>query len=460
MLFPLITFPYVCRVILADGIGQVNFFSSIIAYITLFTSLGIPLYGVREIARVRNDVAAMNRTTVEILLLSTLLSVLGYVAVGVLCVTVPQIRADVPLFLVLSLTILMTAIGCEWFYQGIEDFKYITIRGLAVRVLSVALLFLFVRSKDDLMLYALYSVVGVLGGNVFNFFRLRRYIHRRNVIFSQLNIRRHVKPVFQVFSLSVVTSIYLQLNPVLLGFMKNALAVGYFTAATRIMMIIMRLSSCLGTVMMPRMSNLLAEKKEADFNALIQKSYDFTVAMSLPLAAGLIVCAPSIIRVFCGSEFAPAVLSSQIIAPIVLMVGISNVMGLQVLYPKGKINIVILCCAIGAVADLVLSLLLIPRFSHDGTAMAYLGAEVATTVSMYLIARKQIPISFFGRKHLVYIAACALMTIVVLWMGRNFHVSDMAMIALQGTAGVLVYFSCLLAFKDEMVLQVISKIKK
>ena len=127
MLFPLITFPYVCRVIGADGIGQVNFYNSIVSYISLFTCLGIPMYAIREIARDRNDVVKMNRTALEILLLHTFLTLVGYIVVAILCITVPQIQVNISLFLVLSLTIFFTAIGCEWFYQGIEDFKYITI---------------------------------------------------------------------------------------------------------------------------------------------------------------------------------------------------------------------------------------------------------------------------------------------------------------------------------------------
>lgn len=265
MLFPLITFPYACRVIDADGIGQVNFFQSIINYISIFTCLGIPMYAIREIARVRNDIVKMNRTAIEILLLHSLLSLIGYLIVVLLCFVVPQIQADVVLFLILSLTIFFTAIGCEWFYQGIEDFKYITIRGLVIKVIALALLFIFVRSKDDILLYGCYVVFGVLGGNIFNFFRLRKYIHKENVIFSELRIKRHIKPVLKVFSFSLVTSVYLQLNTVLLGFMKSATAVGYFVASTKIMQMVKGVSSSLGTVMMPRISNLVATKKNEEF---------------------------------------------------------------------------------------------------------------------------------------------------------------------------------------------------
>ena len=459
MLFPLITFPYVCRVIEADGIGQINFFQSIISYISLFTCLGIPMYAIREIARDRSDVVQMNRTAMEILLLHSMLTLVGYAIVAILCLTVPQIQVNIPLFLILSLTIFFTAIGCEWFYQGIEDFKYITIRGLIIKTVSVVLLFIFVKSKTDLLYYGCYTVFGVLGGNIFNFFRLRKYIHRENIIFSELHIKRHIKPVLKVFSFSVVTSIYLQLNTVLLGFLKNALAVGYFAAATKVMQMLLTMSACLGSVMMPRASHLIAENKEDEFNRLIQKSYDFTLAIALPMTIGLIFCAPSLITALCGVKFEHSILPSQIIAPIILMVAISNVFGIQVLFPKGKINIVTLCCGIGAVADLILNLCLIPFFSYIGTSIAYLGAEVATTVSMYVIGRRYIPIIYFKKSHLTYALGCIVMAFALYGLSL-LQLPTLTILLLQGCCGVLAYFIILCICKDEMLVQILSKIKR
>lgn len=459
MLFPLITFPYVCQVIEADGIGQINFFQSIISYISLFTCLGIPMYAIREIARDRSDVVQMNRTAMEILLLHSMLTLVGYAIVAILCLTVPQIQVNIPLFLILSLTIFFTAIGCEWFYQGIEDFKYITIRGLIIKTVSVVLLFIFVKSKTDLLYYGCYTVFGVLGGNIFNFFRLRKYIHRENIIFSELHIKRHIKPVLKVFSFSVVTSIYLQLNTVLLGFLKNALAVGYFAAATKVMQMLLTMSVCLGSVMMPRASHLIAENKEDEFNRLIQKSYDFTLAIALPMTIGLIFCAPSLITALCGVKFEHSILPSQIIAPIILMVAISNIFGIQVLFPKGKINIVTLCCGIGAVADLILNLCLIPFFSYIGTSIAYLGAEVATTVSMYFIGRKYIPIIYFKKSHLTYALGCIVMALALYGISL-LQLPTLTILLLQGCCGVLAYFIILCICKDEMLVQILSKIKR
>lgn len=355
LLFPLITFPYASRIMMADGIGQVNFFQSIISYISLFTCLGIPMYAIREIAKVRDNLEKMTRTTVEILLLHAFLTLFGYIIVAAICMTVAKVQTDIPLFLILSVSIFFTAIGCEWFYQGIEDFKYVAIRGIVVKTVSVLLLFLLVKSKEDILWYGAYTVFGVLGGNIFNFIRLRKYLHRDFVGFSKLHPFKHLKPALHIFVFNVIASIYLQLNNVLLGFMKDAEAVGYFTAATKLMVIAVGLSSALGTVMMPRTSNLVAENKMNEFKELVQKSYDFIIASTIPLTIGLIFVSPYIILVLCGVNFTPAILTSQIIALNVLMIGISNVLGMQILYPMNQINIVILSISIGAITNLLLN---------------------------------------------------------------------------------------------------------
>lgn len=375
LLFPLVTFPYASRIMMADGIGQVNFFQSIISYISLFTCLGIPMYAMREVAKVRDNGKKMTQIAVEILLLHAFLSLLGYVVVAIVCMIVPQVQTNVPLFLILSVTIFFTAIGCEWFYQGIEDFKYVAVRGLIVKSVSIVLLFLLVKTKEDILWYGIYTVLGTLGGNVFNFIRLRKYLYRNVVHFSTLHPFRHLKPALQIFVFNVIVSIYLQLNNVLLGFMKDAEAVGYFTAATKIMIITMSVSGALGTVMIPRTSNLIAEGKMNEFKLLIQKSYDFILAITMPLTVGLIFISKSAILLLSGDGFVPAILTSQIVAFNILMVGISGVMGLQVLYPMGKINIVIICTGIGAVINVLLNVWLIPKYGHKAFYQLLMGKD-------------------------------------------------------------------------------------
>ena len=449
LLFPLITFPYASRVMMADGIGQVQFFSSIISYISLFTCLGIPMYAIREVAKVRNDAIKMSTTTVEILLLHALLTILGYVAVAIICMTVSDVQTDIPLFLILSATIFFTAIGCEWFYQGIEDFKYVAIRGLVFKIISVALLFLLVKTKEDILWYGAYSVFGVLGGNIFNFIRLRKYVVRKSISIHNLHPLRHLKPAIHIFAFNVITSIYLQLNTVLLGFLKDVTSVGYFTAATKLMYMTMSISNSLGSVMMPRATNLIAENKLEEFKRVVQKSYDFIVAISIPLAVGLIFTSKSAVLLLSGDGFYPAIQASQIVAINIISIGISGVMGIQILYPMGKINIVILCTFLGAIVNIILNVILIPHYAHYGTAVAFAVTEIVVTVSMYIIGKKYIPIQLIKRQHLNYIIAGVLMGIVLFVILKQNLDNIIALISMV-VLGVLVYATSLIALRDPL----------
>ncbi len=231
--------------------------------------------------------------------------------------------------------------------------------------------------------------------------------------------------------------------------MKDAEAVGYFTAATKILVITMSLSSSLGAVIMPRTSNLIAENKMDEFKVLIQKSYDFILALAMPLTVGLIFTSPSVILLLSGESFAPAILTSQIVALNILMVGISGVMGLQVLYPMGRINIVILCTFIGAVVNVVLNVLLIPVYGHNGTAVAYMLAEVAVTVSMFIIGRRHIPIQFFKKEHLHYVLGSVCMGICLYWV-LLLELDDFMTLITMLIVGLMMYISVILILKDTM----------
>lgn len=403
LLFPLITFPYASRILLADGIGQINFFQSIIQYITLLTCLGIPMYAIREVAKIRENIEERNKVTVEILLLHASLTVVGYIIMILLVATVTKIQVDILLFLLLSTTIFFTAIGCEWFYQGVEDFKYITIRGLIVKTISVILLFLLVKTKEDIMWYAAYSVFGVLGGNVFNFVRLRKYISIKTLPFRELHPLRHLLPALHVFVLNLVISIYVQLNTVMLGFMADTTAVGLFTAASKLSHMVLGIVGALGTAMLPRLSNLITTGQKEEFNRLAQKSMQFVIAITLPMTVGIIMTSSYLIPLFCGDTYTPAILTLQVISPIILAIGISNIMGIQILYPQGQENKVIISTALGAIANFFLNVWLIPQLAQDGAAIATVIAEIAVTVSMVYIGRTYIPIKWRNRSYIHYL---------------------------------------------------------
>lgn len=461
MLFPLITFPYAARILMADGIGQVNFFSSIISYISLFTCLGIPMYAIRETARVRDNPKELSKTTTEILLLHAFLTLFGYIAVFIIAFTVPKVMVAIPLFLVLSMSIIFTAIGCEWFYQGVEEFKYITIRAIVIRSICAVLLFLLVHSKDDLMYYALYSVIGTVGNNVFNFFRLRKYIKFKDFGFKELKPFRHMKPALHIFVLNLVISIYVNLDTVMLGFLKDSTAVGYYTGATRLTKMLLGIVSSLGTVMVPRLSYLIQNEQMEEFKRLSQLAVDFVFALSFPLFLGLTVTAPMLIRLFCGPSYEPAILTLQIISPILLFIALSGVLGIQILYPQGKENIVIKSTLFGAITNFALNLVLIPLLANDGAAIATCIAEFIVTFVMIIIGRKFLPIEYSFKRYSNYIIGGALMFGAVLLIKNILYLPIFIQLLLMVIVGISIYGGYLYLKRDEMFMNLfINQLKK
>lgn len=416
LLFPLITFPYASRILMADGIGQVQFFQSIIDYVSLCTALGIPLYAVREIARIRDNKELRSRTTIEILLLHAILTLVGYIVVFILAKTVAKIEIDASLFFLLSTTLFFNTIGVAWFYQAIEDFKYITLRSLFVRILSLVALFIFVKTKQDLFYYAGILVIGTVGNNIFNFFRLRKYIKLSKGEFKRLNLLRHLIPALKIFILNLVISIYVNLDSVMLGFLKNEESVGYYAAATRLTKAILGIVSSLGAVLLPRFSNMITNGQKEEFQLLANKAASFTIALSLPMSVGLIFMAAPIIHIFCGNGFEPSILTLKLVAPIVLFIGLSGIIGMQILYPQGREKYVIISTMVGACINLLINYLLIPQYGQYGAALGTVIAEFMVTVIMILLGRKYLPINILSKQNLHYLIGSIVISILLAFL--------------------------------------------
>lgn len=452
-IFPVITFPYAARVLTPEGIGTINFLNSIIAYIVLFTSLGIPIYAVKEIARYRDDPAERDRITVEVILFSLGLCTLGYLAVVLLGLLIPQINAQSAIFYVLSLAILFNALGVNWFYQGIEDFKFITVRAIIFRTLSAVCLFVFVKDSSDLLIYAFIIVGSTVGNNIINFFHLRKFVSLRRVKHSSLRIMRHVRPTLEVFVLSMIVSVYMQLNLVMLGFLSSEEAVGYYTAGHKISHIGLMVVVSICTVIFPRCAHLIKSGQMEAFRAVINKSLDLILATSLPLMVGLLVLAVPITLIFCGEEYGPAIPVQYFTAPTIVFMSITNVLGMQVLYPMDKLRIVIWSAAAGAVCNLVLNFALIPDYGAVGAAVSTFFAELVVLIYQLAAGRRYYPFHlsslFKGR----YLTGSVLMGLCV--YGITFWLSDRWLrIAIGVPAGMLVYVLYLCVVKDPVLREI------
>lgn len=458
LLFPLLTFPYVARVVMAEGIGQVNFYNSIINYVVLFSSIGIPMYGIREIARVRDNVKDLTITTAEILTLNVLLNLLGYVAIAILCLTVAEVQVNIPLFLLLSTSIIMTTIGSSWFYSGMEEFKLITIQGLITSVVSIIFLYTFVKDENDLMLYAVYTILGSTGKYIFNFFYLKHYIKIDYIKLKDIHPFRHLKPSLQIFVFNLMTSIYINLDSVMLGFIKDVAAVGYYSAATKVSHIFVVTISSIGNVLLPRTSNLIKNGKIDEFNYLTEKAFRFITMISFPICLGVIVMAPVLIHLFGGETFTPSIFTLQLVAPTIVAISLSQVTGIQVLYPLGKINLVTISTCVGVVLNVILNVLLMPRFAQDGAAIASSIAEFGVTLTQFIMVRKYITFNLINKNFFRYVIFSLIMFIFCA-SAISFITSDVLALIIIPIVGALTFAALLLIFRDSFFMEVVDQIK-
>lgn len=462
LLFPIITFPYISRVLDPDGVGLVAFYSSIINYVVLVSCLGIPLYAIREISRVRANIYERNKTTSEILLLHVVLTLIGYIIVAILCLTVERIYTHIYIFLILSLSIGFTTIGVNWFYQGIEDFKYITIRSVVFKFISLIALFVFVRKSSDVVGYAFVTVIASVGNNILNFHRLFRYFSQCKIPYSELQIMRHLQPALKIFLINLITSIYLNLDSVMLGFMTNDFVVGLYAASSRITHVFLSIITALGSVLLPRLSNYAALGKWDEYLMLKDKAIKFVFTLALPLVFGLLIVTPEFMRVFAGSKYTDAILTVRIMSPIIFFIGLSGILGLQVLYSQGKENLVIICTSVGAAVNFFINLALIPSMQQNGAAVATVIAEFLVLFVMVIIGKKFIRYNYFNKNICRILLSVIIMTICV-WavhiLLTHSGISDLSLLAVEVVIGAAVYFCVSYYSKNELIVNIVTEAK-
>lgn len=332
--FPLVTFPYVTRVLGADGIGKVNFASSIVMYFVLFANLGIPLYGIREIAKVR-DKEEMNKVFWELFILNGITVIICCVVFLSSFLFVDKIQAETPLFLISGLMLIMSMFSLEWFYSGVEDYKYITIRNLMVKVISTICLFLLIKNKDDYIIYGGIGVISSCGNNIFNVIYLKKYISLslKNI---KLNIKSHLKPIFYIFMMLISVSLYYNINPIIIGFLSTNENVGYFTTYMRILSIVLGFISAYTSVVFPRFTYHVENNNEEEYIKLAKNSLNFINYMIFPIMMLLLVFGKEIIAIFAGSDFTGEILSFYIMIPVIYVSSISVLLGVQILLPFRK----------------------------------------------------------------------------------------------------------------------------
>lgn len=382
-IFPLITFPYVSRVLLPAGTGKVAFATSIISYFSMVAMLGIPTYGIRACSQVRDDRKKLSKIVHEIFIINSVMTVLVYVTFLICIIIVPQFRQEKNLYLICGSTILFNLFGMEWLYKALEEYQYITIRSVTFKLLSVILMFLLVQKQDDYIFYGAITVLAGVGSNIINFINVKKYITIKYV--GPYNYLNHLKPIFTFFALSVATTIYTNLDIVMLGFIKGDLEVGYYNSAIKVKVILTTVVTSLSTVLLPRISYYAEKELKEEYMSLTAKAFNFVFLTSLPLCIYFTVMAKESILFLSGYAFLNSVKPMQIIMPTIIFIGLTNIIGIQLLVPLGKEKQVLYSTSLGALINSIFNTLLIPRLASTGAAIGTLVAELTVLIFQVIL---------------------------------------------------------------------------
>jgi O-antigen/teichoic acid export membrane protein len=458
-IFPLITFPYVSRVLQPDGIGRVSFANSVISYFVMFASLGIPTYGIRECAKVRDDKEKLTRTVQELLCINLLMTALMYVVFFIALFNVSEFKNEKTLFIVMSTALFFNCVGVEWLYQGLERYAYITIRSLVFKTISLVCIFMMIHSPNDYIIYGGLSVFSTYASKFLNFINLRKIIDlipRKN-----LNLNRHMKYILVFFAMSCATTVYTNLDTTMLGFMTTKTEVGYYDVAVKIKGILVGIVTSLGVVLLPRSSYYIEHDQKDEFLRLTKKAMNFVLLVAVPLTVYFIIFAKESIFVLSGDAYTGSIVPMQLILPTVLFIGMSNITGIQILVPLGKEKIVLYSEIIGGVIDFLINWMLIPTMGASGAAIGTLVAEILVWIYQYMILNKEIK-HIYMKQELKIIIAVMISSLSVLWVPA-IHLGNFMTLVVSAICFFCVYAVVLLILKEPMMIEmkerVVLKIK-
>lgn len=398
-LLGLVTFPYVSRVLGVSNIGIVSYVDNTINYFSLFSSLGIGIIGAREIARFRNDRTQMNIVFSSLMTLSIIFTSIVVMLYFFALVLIPKLNMYKELFFIGTAKLIFNVLLIEWLYKGIENFKYITIRNLTVKLLYISALFFLIKTKDDYIKYFFLTTGTVVINAIINSLYSKNFV---SFSFKCSKIKTYLLQSFSLGSYSILTAMYTTFNVMYLGWVSDSVQVGYYWAALTIYSIILGFFAAFTGVMMPRMSSLLSEGRLNDFNVMIDRSFNLLFPLCFPLIIGSIILAPQLIYLLSGNEFSGAVIPMQIIMPLIMVVGIAQVLALQVLIPLQKDNLILTASIIGASSGLIFNILLVRSYGCIGTAIVLLISEITVTSYYIFIVIRNKLVSFPWRSLLKY----------------------------------------------------------
>ena len=388
VLLPLITFPYLARTLGPTYLGTLNFAESIARYFVLLAAVGIPVYGVRMIAKHSDNKIELSKTFLELFLINLVIASVLAVGFGFCIFFIPKLSGDAVLFTWSLAFFFCQTFLFEWFFAGLNQFKFIALRYFFIRIVFILSVFVFIKTNTDYSKYMVLQVGASVLVALVNIKYILKYIILNKSVFSALNLSKHIKPLLTLFLTIFSISIYLSLDTVLLGFLADNESVGYYSSVLKLNKIIIAVLAAVSAAMFPKITNLYQSGEIQKFTEIIRKGFYFIISMGIPIMIIVMGCATQIVFIVLGNGFERSVLPLQISAPLILIVSMSSIFGFQILNALSKDKEILISAIIGMALSIGLTLMLVSKFKEIGEAITILLTELAVCGAFIYFSKK------------------------------------------------------------------------
>lgn len=457
VLYPLVAVTYVSHVLMSERMGMVSYAQNIVSYFAIIAALGIPTYGIREIAVDAESKDNRSKTFWELFCVNTISTTCAILVYLGLIFHVNRFYSNLPLYLVAGMQIVLNYINVDWFYQGLEEYKYISIRSVIVKLWALIMLPVLVRKPDDYIKYALIYVLAIAGNNIFNIIRVRKYISKPN---RQLEIKKHLKPISILLIVSIAVEIYAMIDTTMLGIFCDDSTVGCYSNAMKLTRMVTTTAAAIGAVLFPRLSKVYKENDLKHFNNLVNKGIMVMLMFAFPATVGMIILKKDIVFLFFGQSFEGAIPILGILSLMIPVVVCNTLMGGQVLVTTGQESKYMISVATASIVNVILNACFIPHYGAPSAAIASLISESIVLILYIFFSKKYVRVHLSAR-YLVSIAIpLAVYVIVALCLFSKMEMNRIFLIAVHVITCLVLYFGMGLILKNEAMVFAFSKVEK
>ena len=451
VLLPVLTIPYVSRVLSADGIGINTVTYANTQYFILLGSLGISIYATKKIATIREKKDKLKKTFWEIFSIQFTGCILAYM---VFALTLGQSH-KYGVFYMLQGFYILAAVDISWYFLGIENFKNASLRSFFAKIISVILIFIFVKTRDDLWKYILINAGTMFVGQLIMWFYVGKDMLKVKEI-GKLKIAMHIMPILALFVPQIATQVYTVLDKTMIDLFKGAVEAGYYDQSQKIVRILLSVVTSLGIVMLPRIANLFSKDDLNEVKKSLRKAFVVISFLSIPITFGLIGISDKFVPILFGNEFLSVIPLTKISPVLVIIIGLGNVFGTQYLLAIGKNKEYTASVCIGALVNFCFNLLLIPRFAAMGAVIATVSAELSIALIQFWFARVVFDFTWIKETYKYWVSGILMLAIVRL-VGNVTPISILFLV-LQIAIGSLVYFISLIILRDKFLFEAIENV--